>query len=90
MLKAVRSIGIVQIIFGVGFVLSRSPSIVALLVGAIIVVLISLVIAGLSWWRYTFSVQEGELRVENGVLSRDRLTVPLDRVQGVSLSLIHI
>ena len=84
-LKAVRSIGIVQIIFGVGFVLSRSPSIVALLVGAIIVVLISLVIAGLSWWRYTFSVQEGELRVENGVLSRDRLTVPLDRVQGVSI-----
>ena len=84
-LKAVRSIGIVQIIFGVGFVLTQSPSIPILVIGATIVILISLILSGLSWWRYTFSVQEGELRVENGVLSRNRLTVPLDRVQGVSI-----
>ena len=84
-LKAIRSIGLVQIVFGVGFVLSRSPSVAVLAISVTAVLLVALVISGLSWWRYTFSVQEGELRVENGVLSRNRLTIPLDRVQGVSI-----
>lgn len=84
-LQAVRSIGILQIVFGIGFILSRSPSLPAVLIGATVLVLIALVISLLSWWRYTFSVQEGELRVENGVLSKNRLVIPLDRVQGVSI-----
>ena len=84
-IKTIRSIGIVQIVFGVGFVLARSPSIAVLAISVTGVLLIALAISGLSWWRYTFSVQDGELRVENGVLSRNRLTVPLDRVQGVSI-----
>lgn len=81
----VRSIGIFQIVIAGGFILSRSPSILALAIGVLIVGSILLGIALLGWWRYTFSVQEGELRVENGVLSRHRLTLPLDRIQSVSI-----
>ena len=46
---------------------------------------IFLAVATLRWWRYTFMVDGGELRVDRGVLSRDTLTVPLDRVQSVSI-----
>ena len=84
-LRFVRSIGIVQIVVGAGFVLSRSPSLIALAFGVLVVGAVLLSIAALGWWRYTFAVQDGELRVEQGVISRQRLTIPLDRVQAVSI-----
>ncbi len=85
MIKGVRAIGIIQIGLGVGFVFSQAGSVVVILIGALIIGLVLLAIALLSWWRYTFRVEEGELRVESGILSRNRLTVPLDRVQSVSI-----
>ncbi len=90
-LRFVRSIGIVQIVVGAGFVLSRSPSLVALAIGIMFVASILLVISGLGWWRYTFAVTDGELRVEQGVISKQRLAIPLDRVQSVSIEqkLLH-
>lgn len=84
-IKAVRSIGIVQIVFGIGFVFSQSRSILLIAIGAAIIGLVLLLIALLSWWRYTFVLQDGELRVESGILSRNRLTLPLDRIQSVSI-----
>ena len=84
-LRFVRSIGIVQIVIGAGFVLSRSPSLLLLALGIVVVGAVLLLISGLGWWRYTFEVSDGELRVEQGVISRQRLTVPLDRVQAVSI-----
>ncbi len=84
-IKGVRAIGIVQIVVGIGFVFSQSGSITLIAIGALVVGLVLLVIALLTWWRYTFSVDGGELRVESGVLSRNRLVVPLDRVQSVSI-----
>ena len=84
-LKAVRGIGIFQIVVAAGFVLSRSPSIVVLALGVVVVGAIALGIGLLSWWRYTFQVVGAELQVTKGVIARDRLTVPLDRVQSVSI-----
>lgn len=84
-LRFVRSIGIVQLVVAVGFVLSRSPSIPALALGITVIGTVLLAISALGWWRYTFVVIDGELRVEQGVLSRQRLTIPLDRVQAVSI-----
>ena len=90
-LRFVRSIGIVQIVVGATFVLSRSPSILVLAFGIIVIAAILLVISALGWWRYTFAVTEGELRVEQGVISKQRLAIPLDRVQSVSIEqkLLH-
>ena len=90
-LRFVRSVGIVQIVVGAGFVLSRSPSILAVAIGVIFIAAILLVISALGWWRYTFAVADGELRVEQGVISKQRLVIPLDRVQSVSIEqkLLH-
>ena len=84
-LKTIRSIGIVQVVLGAGFVLSQSPSILVLVLVVLAVGAVFLLTSALSWWRYTFMVREGELRVDRGVLSREALTVPLDRVQSVSI-----
>ena len=84
-LRTIRAIGIVQIVVGIGFVLSRSPSILLLVVGAVIIGAVLFSIATLNWWRYTFHIENGEVRVNKGVLSKQALTVPLDRVQSVSI-----
>lgn len=84
-IKGIRAIGIVQIVIGVGFVFSQSRSITVIAIAALVVGLILLSVALLSWWRYTFFLQDGELRVESGILSSNRLTLPLDRVQSVSI-----
>ena len=84
-LRTVRQIGIVQLIIGAGFVFSRSPSLIFVIVGVLIIAAVFFAIAALRWWRYTFVVRDGELQVSRGVLSRDTLTVPLDRIQSVSV-----
>lgn len=84
-LRTVRQIGVVQLIIGIGFLLARAPSIAWLFAVALLIGCVLLGIAGLTWWRYTFCVVNGELHVRSGVLSQQTLSVPLDRVQSVSL-----
>ncbi|MFT7648772.1 MAG: putative membrane protein [Candidatus Poriferisodalaceae bacterium] len=90
-LRLIRNIGIIQIFVGMGFVLSRSPSLILVVLGLFVVAAIALSLAALGWWRYTFAVDAGELVVKKGVVSQDTLTVPLDRVQSVSIEqkLLH-
>jgi putative membrane protein len=47
--------------------------------------LLAAVIAGLSWWRFTYRVRPGELVVERGILSRQRRVIPFDRVQDIAI-----
>lgn len=44
-----------------------------------------LVFSALSWWRFTFMVSDDELVVTRGILSVERLVIPLDRVQSVAI-----
>ena len=83
--RTIRQIGIVQLVVGVGFLLARASSVFYFLAIILLVGLAFLGFSSLSWWRYTFSVVEGELHVQKGVLSQETLSVPLDRVQSVSL-----
>lgn len=84
-LRFVRGIGIVQIVLGAGFVLAQSPSLLLVMLGVVVLAAIALGFAALGWWRYTFAVRNGELQVNRGVVSQQTLTVPLDRVQSVSI-----
>lgn len=87
--RTLRRVGIAQLVIGVVFLLRLPTS--ALLVVAPTVGAVVLTFGVIGWWRFTFCVTEGELRVTRGVLSEDRLTVPLERVQSVSLEqeLLH-
>lgn len=44
-----------------------------------------LALAFLRWWRYTFQIVGDDLIVEQGIISRERKTIPLERVQSVSI-----
>lgn len=85
LLRTIRSVGIFQIVIAGGFVLSQSPGFLVLAIVLLAAAAVLLAIAALSWWRYTFQVAGGELRVKKGVVSQQALTVPLDRVQSVSI-----
>lgn len=83
-LKILRGVGAVNVVLVIVFVFNAPvPGGVIVLVPLAAMVLFGL--ATLAWWRYTFVVVEDELRVTKGVLSVDRLTIPLGRVQSVSI-----
>lgn len=88
--RFIRRIGIVNIGIVVLFAVTSRFSIVlwiAAMLAAIGVALYSV----LSWLRFTFVVAGDELVITRGVLSVERLVIPLDRVQSVSIDqrLLH-
>jgi putative membrane protein len=48
-------------------------------------VVVLLVVTTLEWWRRTYTLEAGELRLEEGVLARKLRVVPFDRIQQVDL-----
>ena len=46
--------------------------------------LAGLVMALLVWWRFRYTVGEGEIVIESGVLHRQRRVIPYDRVQDIA------
>lgn len=89
--RTVRSVGLVQIAIGIGFVLARVPSIMAFIGLVAVVGMVVFALAAIQWWRYTFVIVSDELVVRRGILQQQTLSVPLDRVQSVSLEqkLLH-
>ncbi len=46
----------------------------------------SLTLGVLGWWRFRYWVEDGELRVEQGILVRRRVFLPRERVQAIDVS----
>lgn len=86
--RFIRRIGIVNIaiLFAV-----TSQFTVALWVAAMLAATGILIYSVMSWLRFTFVVSGDELVLTRGVLSVERLVIPLDRVQSVSIDqrLLH-
>ena len=90
-IRVIRGLGVSTIILAVLFLLNSTW-----IPGGIFLALpllggVAFVLGVISWLRYTFLVSGDELVVQKGVLSRQRLSIPLDRVQSVSLdqSFLH-
>ncbi len=90
-LKFVRNLGLVNIGVAVAVLASgRVPLSVLAPVGSLVVT-VAAVMTVLAWWRFVFSINGEELLVAKGVFSQERLTIPLDRIQSVSIEqrLLH-
>lgn len=83
-IRALRGLGIGTIIVAALFVIN-APVPGGAVAAIPMVILFALGVGVLSWWRYTFVVVGDELGVTKGILKVQRLTVPLDRVQSVSI-----
>lgn len=57
------------------------------LFGVIALAIITIVVASiLSWLRYTYRLEQNELRIEYGVLVRKKRYIPLERIQSLDIS----
>ena len=56
------------------------------LFGSIGVVVLVLVYGILAWYRFTYRIEQGELRIEYGLIVRKKRYIPFDRIQSLDLS----
>lgn len=54
--------------------------------GGVVILLLILGIGILSWYRYTYRIEEGELRIEYGIFVRKKRYIPFERIQSLDLS----
>jgi putative membrane protein len=89
-LRAIRSLGVIQIVVLALFI-ARSAADGRLVLLGVVVVGGLTAMSVLSWWRYTFQLVGAELVVTRGVLRIDRFTVDVDRIQSIAIEqeLLH-
>ncbi len=84
-LTSLRQIGTVNLVVGIGFIVSgRLPSWALAIVPIGGLLLMAAAVA--SWWRFTFRATNEELVVTQGVLYKKELTIPFVKVQSVTVN----
>jgi putative membrane protein len=53
---------------------------------ALVLLVVGIPLAVLSWWRFRYSVGHGKLELHSGVVSRSVRTIPLDRIRGIDVT----
>ena len=82
---SLRQIGTVNLVVGIGFIVSgRLPSWVLALVPIGGLLLMAVAVA--SWWRFTFRATTEELIVTQGVIYKKELIIPFSKVQSVTVN----
>jgi putative membrane protein len=84
-IRFIRNLGMVNLGVAMFFLISGRLSGALLVLGAVVAA-VGLVFTLLAWWRFVFTVDGRELLVSKGVVAHERLTIPLDRVQSVSIN----
>ncbi len=78
---------LIKIIIGPFVVIASSPlSKKWLLVTGLIGLLLYVIVSVLSWLRFHYTVHNDELRIEQGIFSRHKTYIPLERIQSVQIS----
>jgi putative membrane protein len=82
--RFLRNLGVVNLaVVAVVVVSGRIPT--GLFGLGLVACVVGLVFMVAAWWRFVFTVDGGELLVARGVLAQERLTIPLDRIQSISI-----
>ncbi|MFD2171779.1 PH domain-containing protein [Tumebacillus lipolyticus] len=56
------------------------------ILGAFGVLLLTGFFGALAWYNFTYSIEGGELRVQKGLLNKQRRYIPLERIQSIDIS----
>ena len=51
-----------------------------------VIVSILLLLGSISWWRYVYRIEDGELKIEHGLFVRKKLYIPKERIQVIDTS----
>lgn len=71
---------------GIGLIISLKESILFFFIFAGLFLLFLIVSSFLAWLRFTFWIEDGDLRIEQGVLIRKRRFVSLNRIHKIDIS----
>ena len=82
--RFVRRLGLSALLAAVVF-LTRGGNGIGVGALAITAATVLVIFSSLSWWRFTFVAVGDELIVTKGILSVQRIVIPLDRVQSVAI-----
>ncbi|ASN07473.1 hypothetical protein CFK40_19865 [Virgibacillus necropolis] len=78
--ELVFSIGVI------GFLAFKDAGLIYFLIGTSVLILAVVVFSALSWYRYTYRLEEGELRIEYGILIRKKRYISKNRIQSIDLT----
>ncbi|WP_430788654.1 PH domain-containing protein [Virgibacillus flavescens] len=76
---------------GVGFFAFKDAGLIYLIMGICLFVVVALLVSTLSWYRYTYRLEEEELRIEYGIFIRKKRYISKNRIQSIDLtqSVVH-
>ncbi|MDA1477791.1 PH domain-containing protein [Bacillus changyiensis] len=73
--------------FGVAFFLNQNKLVTIIAVIVVAAVFISLIIISILRWRkFTYRIEEDELRIEEGLITRKKKYIPIERIQTINTS----
>ncbi|WP_071458898.1 PH domain-containing protein [Bacillus massilinigeriensis] len=85
-LNTVRQIKDMIVPFGVFVIFGSNNFDLGYLVGALGVAILFLVAGVISWYRFTYRIEEGELRIEYGLFVKHKRYIPFERIQSLDYS----
>lgn len=51
-----------------------------------LLILVIIISSFISWWKFTYRIEDGEVRIEHGLLFRKKRYIPIERIQTINVS----
>lgn len=71
---------------GIGFFALKDAGLIYFIIGACVLILGTVIFSTLSWYRYTYRIEEEELRIEYGIFIRKKRYISKNRIQSIDLT----
>jgi putative membrane protein len=81
-----RSLREIIFLFILGFITFREQGILYFFMAVLVILLLIIVFQTLAWYRFTYRVEENELRIEYGILIRRKRYISKNRIQSIDLT----
>jgi putative membrane protein len=56
------------------------------IIGAVCLFVIIVITSFFDWWKFTYWLEDGELRIEHGVIVKKKRYIPIERIQTINIS----
>jgi len=82
----VKSLREMVFLFVLGFITFREQGFLYFLMVALFIILLMIIFKTIAWYRFTYSVEENELRIEYGIFIRRKRYISKNRIQSIDLT----
>src|SRR5690625_1236802 len=82
----VKSLREMIFLFILGFITFREQGFLYFIMAALFIILLMILFHALAWYRFTYRVEENELRIEYGIFIRRKRYISKNRIQSIDLT----